>query len=83
MNLLLLQTVCVWVSMSDARRQFIVYLETDCFKIHYLGLRVGLLVGLRVVGLAVAIVGLRVVGLALVGLDEGTLVGWAVDDLTK
>ena len=50
------------------------------FKIHYLGLRVGLLVGLRVV---VAIVGLRVVGLAVVGLDEGTLVGWAVDDLTK
>lgn len=43
----------------------------------------GLLVGLRVVGLALAIVGLRVVGLALVNLDEGTLVGWAVDDLTK
>ena len=40
----------------------------------------GLLVGLRVVA---AIVGLRVVGLAVVGLDEGALVGWAVDDLTK
>ncbi len=50
------------------------------FKIQYLVLSVGLLVGLRVV---VAIVGLRVVGLAVVGLDEGTLVGWAVDDLTK
>ncbi len=43
-----------------------------------LGLRVGLNVGLRVVGRAG--VGLHVVGLAVVGLVEE---GWAVDDLTK
>lgn len=94
MNLLLLQyeyntynRLCLRVVLNYVGCCTSIQSISKRFKIHYLGLlvgrvllglRVGLNVGLRVVGRAG--VGLRVVGLAVVGIDDE---GWAVNGLSK